>query len=68
MEVVEKDLKELQALMKKKGKFADYVLNPALKRSEKSSLLSSTLAKTKASKLTANLLGKNYTSIKLIRY
>lgn len=54
---VEKDLKEIQTLVKKKGKFMDYLLSPSFKRMEKKELLSSTLAKTKASKLTGNLLG-----------
>ena len=57
MEVVEKDLKELGVLIKKKGGFADFLLNPSLKRLEKKNLLISALGGTKASKLTINLLG-----------
>jgi len=57
LESVEKDLKELSALIKKNGPFADFLLNPSLKRTEKKNLLTTTLAGTKASKLTSNLLG-----------
>jgi len=57
LESVEKDLIEIQGLMKKRGKVYDYISNPSLNRSEKKELLTSTLAKTKASKLTGNLVG-----------
>lgn len=57
LDQVEKDLKEIQALIKKKGKFLDFLLNPSLQRTEKSKLLGSALASTKASKLTGNLVG-----------
>jgi len=58
LEVVEKDLKDLQVALKKKGKLADYFFNPSLQRGEKKELISSALAKSKASKLTINLLSK----------
>jgi len=54
---VERDLKDIGTLVKKKGKFLDFLLSPSFKRAEKRELLSSTLAKTKASKLTGNFLG-----------
>ncbi|CAG7833355.1 unnamed protein product [Allacma fusca] len=57
LESVEKDLSSISALLKKKGKFNDYVLNPSLNRTEKKNLLSKTLIDAKASKLTANLVG-----------
>jgi F-type H+-transporting ATPase subunit O len=57
LEAVEKDLKELSGLIKKKGPFADFLLNPSLKRSGKKDLMLSAMGKTKASKLTGNLLG-----------
>jgi len=57
LDSVESDLKEIQGLLKKKGRFHDYVMNPSLKRTDKRDLLSSTLAQSKASKLTANLVG-----------
>jgi len=57
LDTVERDLKEIHALMKKKGGFSDYVLNPSLNRKDKKALLEKTLASTKASKLTANLVG-----------
>jgi len=58
LDAVEKDLKDIQGSLKKKGKLADYFLNPSLKRGEKKELLTSALSKTKASKLTVNLIGK----------
>jgi len=54
---VEKDLKDISTLLKKKGKVTDYLISPSFKRTEKKELLSATLAKTKASKLTGNFLG-----------
>jgi len=57
LENVEKDLKDIQGSLKKKGKLADYVMNPSIKRSEKRDLLVSAMGKTKASKLTTNLMG-----------
>lgn len=85
---MEKDLKDINSLLKKKGKVTDYIMSPSYKRklvqvllapqnffkflekfldiyiifqiltgSEKKELLTSALAKTKASKLTGNLLG-----------
>jgi len=57
LEAVEKDLKDFGAMIKKKGTFFDFLLDPSLKRLDKKDLLVSTLAKTKASKLTGNLLG-----------
>jgi len=57
LDAVEKDLKEIGSLCKKKGKFLDFLLNPSLKRSEKKNLFTSALNGTKASKLTTNLLG-----------
>jgi F-type H+-transporting ATPase subunit O len=59
LEAVEKDLKDIQMSLKQKGKLADYVLNPSIKRSEKKELLLSAMGKTKASKLTTNLMGIN---------
>jgi len=56
LENVEKDLKDIGALLKKKGKFLDFLMNPSVKRGDKKQLLSSALASTKASKLTANLI------------
>lgn len=59
MDQVEKDLKEIGILIKKKGSlFGDFLLNPSLKRIEKKNLLVSALGGSKASKLTSNLLGK----------
>lgn len=58
LEIVEKDLKDIQGAIKKKGKLADYLNNPSLKRGEKKELLTSALGKSKASKLTSNLIGK----------
>jgi len=57
LENVEKDLKEISTLIKKKGPFTDFLLNPSVKRGEKKTLLISALAGTKASKLTSNLVG-----------
>jgi len=57
LENVEKDLKDIQGSLKQKGKLAEYVLNPSVKRSEKRDLLVSAMGKTKASKLTTNLIG-----------
>jgi len=57
LEAVEKDLKDIQGSIKKRGKLADYLGNPSLGRTEKKELLSTALSKSKASKLTANLLG-----------
>lgn len=57
LDSVEKDLKDVQALLKKKGRFHDYVMNPSLKRTDKRDLLSSALVESKASKLMANLVG-----------
>jgi len=57
LDQVEKDLKEIQGLLKKKGGFYEYAINPSLQRNEKKALLTSALAATKASKLTGNLLG-----------
>lgn len=57
LDVVEKELTDIQTLLKKKGKFFDYVMNPSVKRTEKMQLLTSAFAGTKASKLTVNLLG-----------
>jgi len=56
LEAVENDLKQISALIKKKGKFADFLLNPSLKRAEKKNLMSTGLGGSKASKLTINLL------------
>jgi len=56
LDSVEKDLKEIHTLLKKKGRFADFLLNPSVQRGEKKELLGSALGKTKASKLTSNLL------------
>jgi len=53
---VEKDLKDIGGLLKKKGKFLDFLLNPSVKRTDKKELLSGALSKTKASKLTSNLI------------
>lgn len=58
MEAVEKDLKDIQAGIKTKGKLADYVLNPSIKRGEKRDFIVAAMGGTKASKLTTNLLGK----------
>jgi F-type H+-transporting ATPase subunit O len=57
LDAVEKDLKDISTLLKKKGKVTDYLISPSFKRSEKKELLSSALGKTKASKLTGNFLG-----------
>jgi len=57
LDAVEKDLKDISQLYKKKGKVTDYLISPSFKRTEKKELLTSTLAKTKASKLTGNFLG-----------
>jgi len=56
LENVERDLKDIGALLKKKGKFLDFLLNPSVRRGEKKEMLSSALATTKASKLTSNLI------------
>jgi F-type H+-transporting ATPase subunit O len=56
LEAVEKDLKDIQGALKKKGKLADYMNNPSLQRGEKKALLASALASTKASKCTTNLI------------
>jgi len=53
---VEKDLKDIHGLLKKKGKFLDFLLNPSVSRTQKKTLLADALGKTKASKLTSNLL------------
>jgi F-type H+-transporting ATPase subunit O len=63
LEAVEKDLKDIQAGLKKKGKLADYLYNPSLQRGEKMELLGSAMAKTKASKLTTNLMSKSTETI-----
>lgn len=57
LENVESDLKQIKALLKKKGRFADYLLNPSLDRHAKGKLLTTTIAEAKGSKLTGNLLG-----------
>jgi len=57
LDAVEKDLKDIHSLLKKKGKVTDYLISPLSKRSEKKELLTSAIAKTKASKLTGNFLG-----------
>jgi len=57
LDAVEKDLKDISQLLKKKGKVTDYLISPSFKRSEKKELLTSAVAKTKASKLTGNFLG-----------
>jgi len=57
LEAVEKDLKDIHGAMKKRGKLADYILNPSIQRGEKKSTLLSAIGSTKASKLTGNLLG-----------
>jgi F-type H+-transporting ATPase subunit O len=56
LEAVEKDLKDIQGALKKKGKLADYMNNPSLQRGEKKELLGSALASTKACKCTTNLI------------
>jgi len=53
---VERDLKDIHASLKKKGRLMDLLLNPSLQRNQKRDLIASALASTKASKLTANLL------------
>jgi len=57
LEAIEKDLKDIQSGLKKKGKLADYVLNPSIKRSDKRDFIIAAMGATKASKLTTNLLG-----------
>lgn len=57
LEQVEKDLKDIHGSLKKKGRLADMLLDPSLKRNQKRDIVTSALAQTKASKLTANLLG-----------
>jgi F-type H+-transporting ATPase subunit O len=57
LDAVEKDLISINGLLKKKGKFNDFLLNPSLNRTEKKLLLEKTLNEAKASKLTANLVG-----------
>jgi len=54
---VEKDLKDIHATLKKKGRLVDLLLDPSLKRNQKRDLIAGALGQTKASKLTANLLG-----------
>jgi len=57
LEQVEKDLKDIHGTLKKKGRLVDLLLDPSLKRNQKRDLIASALASTKASKLTANLMG-----------
>jgi len=57
LDQVEKDLKDIHGTLKKKGRLADLLLNPSLKRGQKKEVIASALAQTKASKLTSNLMG-----------
>lgn len=57
LDQVEKDLKDIHGTLKKKGRLADLLLNPSLKRGQKKEVIASALAETKASKLTSNLMG-----------
>jgi len=49
-------LLEIQALVRKKGKFAEFLLDPALNRNQKRDFFADALGKSSASKLTTNLI------------
>jgi len=55
LEVVEKDLKDIQALLKKEVKLAEIMANPTIKRNEKRDFLKSQFTKKNYSSITVNL-------------
>ena len=58
LEQVEKELKDLQALISKDQRLAEFIANPVLKRGLKKDGLASVAKKTKMSDLSSNLLRK----------
>jgi len=55
LEVVEKDLKEIQTLLKKDVKLAEFMVNPSIKRNLKRDVLVETFKKKNFSSITVNL-------------
>jgi len=57
LEVVEKDIKDIQGLLKKDVRFAEFVADPTIKRNEKRDTISAALKKKNYSNITVNLFG-----------
>jgi len=55
LDVVEKDLKEIQALLKRDVKLAQFMVNPTIKRNLKRDILAESLKKKNFSNITVNL-------------
>jgi F-type H+-transporting ATPase subunit O len=55
LEVVEKDIKDIQALVKKDIKLAEFMANPTIKRNEKRDAIAGAFAKRNYSNITVNL-------------
>jgi len=57
LEVVEKDLKDIRALLKTDTRLAEFMINPTVKRNNKRDILVKSLQKKSYSSLTVNLMG-----------
>jgi len=57
LEVVEKDIKEIQGFLKTDAKLAEFMINPTVKRNEKRDILTAALKKKNYSNITVNLFG-----------
>jgi len=57
LDIVEKDIKDIQGLLKKDLKLAEFMGNPTIKRNQKRDILSTALAKKNYSNITVNLFG-----------
>jgi len=55
LDVVEKELKEIQGLLKKDIKLAEFMVNPTIKRNQKRDVLTASFQKKNYSKITVNL-------------
>merc|ERR1719295_823014 len=55
LEAVEKELKDVQALLKQNPKLAEFLASPVVKRQEKQDVLQKVLTQQKASNITTNL-------------
>jgi len=57
LDIVEKDMKDIQGLVKKDVKLAEFMANPTIKRNQKRDVITAALTKKNYSNITVNLFG-----------